>query len=445
MKKSLLTSSLLAALLGAASLSAPSLAQAAISVADSTDGIVAMVNDEIILKSELIAAATALAAEYQANNVNAAPAQIQQQALDELITRKIQLSMINRAGFTANDAVINRQMLQIAQSQGHSSLSELQRALDGKQAGSYAALRRQLIEDAAISALWQHQVSNRINVSDQEIDAFLKSPDGAVLNQTQYRLIHVRIPYTDDISSSNNKRKNAAQKAALATAERVQAALATDAPLQIAMNSAKGNYPLELQGADTGRVAAASLPTSVSEAVQSLQAGDVSAPIVTQNGIDVVKLVEKDDKGRVLIPEWQTSHILARVDDTQTNAIAEQKINAIYAELQKGANFNELAATYSDDAGTAAQRGSLGWVGEDEMVPEFEAAMKNTEAGDYSTPFRTQFGWHILKVDNVRERDVTEQYRRNAARELLFSRIAPQAEEDWIQELRASAYVRIFE
>ena len=67
------------------------------------------------------------------------------------------------------------------------------------------------------------------------------------------------------------------------------------------------------------------------------------------------------------------------------------------------------------------------------------------EKGDYSAPFRSQFGWHILKVDNARTRDVTDQYRKNAAREMIFNRIAPQAEEDWIQEMRAAAHIEIFE
>ena len=125
--------------------------------------------------------------------------------------------------------------------------------------------------------------------------------------------------------------------------------------------------------------------------------------------------------------------------------MAEQKINALYRELQQGADFATLAATYSDDAGSAAQRGSLGWVKEGDMVPEFEAMMKQTERGDFSAPFRSQFGWHILKVDNTRQRDVTEQYRRSAAREFLFSRQAPQAQEDWLQELRSGAYIRVFE
>ncbi len=149
--------------------------------------------------------------------------------------------------------------------------------------------------------------------------------------------------------------------------------------------------------------------------------------------------------GQKIIDEWRTSHILARVDGAQSDAMASQKINALYNEIQRGADFATLAATYSDDTGSAGDHGSLGWVGEGQMVPEFEQVMKNTEAGDYSTPFRSQFGWHILKVDNKRQRDVTTEYQRSLAQEALFKRQAPQAEEDWLQELRSSAYVKIMD
>lgn len=165
--------------------------------------------------------------------------------------------------------------------------------------------------------------------------------------------------------------------------------------------------------------------------------------IVTPEGIDIVMLVDKRTNDAMIIPEWQTSHILIRVDDVQGEEHAKQTIEEIYRQLQQGATFATLATTYSDDTGSAMQNGSLGWVNEGKMVPEFEKVMKNTQKGDFSTPFRTQFGWHILKVDNTRQRDATNEYRRAAAESILFDRLAPQAQEDWLQQLRSSAYIKI--
>ena len=303
-----------------------------ISVNQSTNGILAQVNDEVILKSELIAASRELAKEYQAQHISIDNQQLQNQALNELVTKKLQLGIIKRSGFVPNENLINQQLEQIAASRGFGNLSDFQKALDAQEAGGYSKLRAQLIEEASLGALWQAQVAPRIKITNQEIDAFLNSPEGKNINVKQ-----------------------------------------------------------------------------------------------------------------TLISEWQTSHMLAQVDDSRTDAMAQQKINALYAQLQQGADFANLAATYSDDTGSATQKGSLGWVSEGQMVPEFETVMKNTETGDYSTPFRSQFGWHILKINNKRQRDITEQKRAETAREILFNRMATQAEEDWVQELKAGAYIHIVE
>lgn len=303
-----------------------------ISVGQSTDGILAQVNDEVILKSELIDASRELAKEYQAQNIKIDNQQLQSQALDELITKKLQLGIVRRSGFVANENLINQQLSQIAASRGFNNLNDFQKALDAQEAGRYSKLRTQLNEEASLAALWQAQVAPRIKISNQEIEAFLNSPEGKNINVKQ-----------------------------------------------------------------------------------------------------------------TLIPEWQTSHILAQVDNNRTDAMAQQKINALYTQLQQGADFANLAATYSDDTGSATQKGNLGWVSEGQMVPEFETVMKNTETGDYSTPFRSQFGWHILKIDNKRQRDITEQKRADTAREILFNRMATQAEEDWVQELKAGAYIHIID
>ncbi|STY79287.1 peptidylprolyl isomerase [Moraxella catarrhalis] len=425
--------------LTAAVISCTSLVSQASISGNSHDGIVAVVNDEIILKSELNQATELVAAEIQKNGGNVTQDQAQTLALDELINEKLQLAIINRAGVVPNDEVIDQQLLQIAQSQGVNSLSEFQSKLDAERAGSYAALRTNLIQDAAIQVLWQNQIQSRVRITDDQIDAFLNSPESARLNQVQYRLLHIRVPYLDNTASEQNR-----QQAAL-VAERVKSSLDAGMNLDQAMQNARGDYTPDLQGADTGLINAAALPPAIAAKVDKLTIGQTSTPIVTANGIDIVKVVNKQQQNQVIVPKWQTSHILARIDSNQSSDIAEQKINAIYQQLQQGADFGTLAATYSDDTGSASQHGSLGWVNEGDMVPEFETMMKHTAKGDFSTPFRSQFGWHILKVNDVRQHDITEQYRRNAAHEYLFLRSAPQAQEDWLQELRSSAYIKIYE
>ena len=188
---------------------------------------------------------------------------------------------------------------------------------------------------------------------------------------------------------------------------------------------------------------AAALPTELASEITKLEVGAVSAPLVTPEGIDIIKLADKKSSDTMLVPQWHTRHILVKVDELQTDALAEQKINDLYEQLRKGADFASLASTYSDDPGSAGRGGDLDWVGEEQMIGPFETTMKNTAVGDYSAPFKTQFGWHILKVEGKREQDVSDEYRRNMARQALYQRLAPQAKEDWLQELQAGAYIQI--
>lgn len=409
--------------------------------ANSTDGIIALVNENAILKSDLIAAiAQTQARAKAAGEPIANSAQLQSEVLNALILRELQLSLIKRVGLNPDEASINKRLEQIAKAEGLNSIAALQQRLDSAQSGSYATLRAQLIEDAAIQALQQRQITNRVRISEQDIDAFLASPEAKRLNQSEYQTVHVRVPYMDDYSRLSEAQRNDALKVAQKLRTRL---LVPNVNVAEAIAASQGSYPIPLQGGDMGFHKAAALPTELSSEITKLEVGAVSAPLVTPEGIDIIKLANKKANDTMLVPQWNTRHILVKVDELQTDALAEQKINDLYSQLRNGAAFDSLASTYSDDPGSAGRGGDLDWVGEDQMIAPFEAMMKNTAVGDYSAPFKTQFGWHILKVEGKRQQDVSDEYRRNMARQALYQRLAPQAKEDWLQELRAGAYIQV--
>mgnify|MGYP003634992208 CR=1 FL=1 len=409
--------------------------------ANSTDGIIALVNENAILKSDLVAAiAQTQARAKAAGEPIANSAQLQSEVLNALILRELQLSLIKRVGLNPDEAAINKRLEQIAKAEGLSSIAALQQRLDSAQSGSYATLRAQLIEDTAIQALQQRQITNRVRISEQDIDAFLASPEAKRLNQSEYQTVHVRVPYIDDYSRLSEAQRNDALKVAQNLRTRL---LVPNVDVAEAIVASQGNYPIPLQGGDMGFHKAAALPTELSSEITKLEVGAVSAPLITPEGIDIIKLANKKASDTMLVPQWNTSHILVKVDELQTDALAEQKINDLYSQLRNGADFASLASTYSDDPGSAGRGGDLDWVGEDKMIGPFETMMKNTAVGDYSAPFKTQFGWHILKIEGKRQQDVSDEYRRTMARQVLYQRLAPQAKEDWLQELRAGAYIQV--
>ena len=408
------------------------------------DGVIAIVNDTPILRSQLDRAVAQASAQLQAQNKPVPPAQqLYPQVLDQLITKQIQLDIIKRQGLQAEENTVNAALTNLAQQNGVASLAELQQKLDAQRAGSYQALRQKVSEDLAIQTLQQQQLASRIKISDQDVNNFLKSPESNALEKSQYRTLHIRVPFEADAAGkTSDKQKKQALTVATQIAKNLQA---ENANIEQIMTDAQANYNAQIQGGDMGYHVAAELPTELSKNITALEVGQVTNPIATAEGYNVIKLVDKRGGQQKIIDQWHTRHILISPSTALPADMAKQQIDTIYEKLRQGEDFATLASTYSKDPGSASNGGDLGWVSEGDMVPSFEAMMKKTSVNDYSVPFQTQFGWHILKVDEKRQKDVSDVYRKNMAREVLYQRMAPQALDDWMQDLRAQAYVKIMQ
>ena len=408
------------------------------------DGVIAIVNDTPILRSQLDRAVAQASAQLQAQNKPVPPAQqLYPQVLDQLITKQIQLDIIKRQGLQAEENAVNAALTNLAQQNGVASLAEFQQKLDAQRAGSYQALRQKVSEDLAIQTLQQQQLASRIKISDQDVDNFLKSPESNALEKSQYRTLHIRVPFEADATGkTSDKQKKQALTVATQIAKNLQA---ENANIEQIMTDAQTNYNAQIQGGDMGYHVAAELPTELSKNITALEVGQVTNPIATAEGYNVIKLVDKRGGQQKIIDQWHTRHILISPSTALPADMAKQQIDTIYEKLRQGEDFATLASTYSKDPGSASNGGDLGWVSEGDMVPSFEAMMKKTSVNDYSVPFQSQFGWHILKIDEKRQKDVSDVYRKNMAREILYQRMAPQALDDWMQDLRAQAYVKIMQ
>lgn len=408
------------------------------------DGVIAIVNDTPILRSQLDRAVAQASAQLQAQNKPVPPAQqLYPQVLDQLITKQIQLDIIKRQGLQAEENTVNAALTNLAQQNGVASLAEFQQKLDAQRAGSYQALRQKVSEDLAIQTLQQQQLASRIKISDQDVDNFLKSPESNALEKSQYRTLHIRVPFEADAAGkTSDKQKKQALTVATQIAKNLQA---ENANIEQIMTDAQTNYNAQIQGGDMGYHVAAELPTELSKNITALEVGQVTNPIATAEGYNVIKLVDKRGGQQKIIDQWHTRHILISPSTALPADMAKQQIDTIYEKLRQGEDFATLANTYSKDPGSASNGGDLGWVSEGDMVPSFEAMMKKTSVNDYSVPFQSQFGWHIVKVDEKRQKDVSDVYRKSMAREVLYQRMVPQAIDDWMQELRAQAYVKIMQ
>jgi peptidyl-prolyl cis-trans isomerase C len=130
--------------------------------------------------------------------------------------------------------------------------------------------------------------------------------------------------------------------------------------------------------------------------------------------------------------EVRARHILVPTED---------EAKAVLAEIKKGTDFAELAKQKSKDPGAAAEGGDLGYFGKDQMVPEFAAVAFKLNKGEVSDPVKTQFGWHIIKVEDKRNKpvppfdQVKDQIEQFVARKAQAEYIAKQREANKIERL----------
>lgn len=403
--------------------------------ANQIDHIVAVVDSSAILNSDLNQAISAIKQQMQQSG-KTPPSDdfLRKDVLEQLILRQAQVEQVKKFGLQADEKALNAAVLQIAKQQGAADLSEFQQKLDGQKAGSYAQLRAQVAEELNINRLRQQQVMSRIKVSDRDIDNFLKSPQGQAAIGAQAHALHVRISPLSEATSPEELQQ---------TAQAVKATLANDNNVD-AIGKNLSTDKISVQGADMGSRALSEIPAELSARLAALQVGQTTEVIPAADGLHVLKLLERSaDEKKALVPQYFTRHILIQPSEVLSPEDAKQKIDQIYSRLQQGTNFAELAATFSTDAASASDGGSLGWVVPGVMVPAFETVMKETPKGQFSKPFQSQFGWHILTVEDTRQMDMTEDYQRRMAKQILGERQFDTEIDSWLREVRNNAYVDI--
>ena len=397
--------------------------------AQSKNEVVAVVDNSVILKSDLEQNIAEIKHQLEAQKKPVPPEQyLQQQALDQLIIRQAQLEQVKRYNIKADEKSLNEAVMKVANQSGSQSLEAFQQKLDAIAPGTYESLRNRIAEDLAINRLRQQMVMSRIKISDQDVENFLKTPQGQAALGNQVHVLHVRV------SGEKNIEKVAAQvKAALKESNDVAAI-----DKKFTANGVK------VESADMGFRNLSEIPSELAARVTPLEVGQTTDLIPVRDGIHILKLVDrKGAEQKAIVSQYKTRHILIQPSEVVSPDNAKQQINSIYNRLKAGEDFAVLASTFSNDPGSARDSGNLGWVSPGVMVPEFEARMKSTPVGQTSEPFQTQFGWHILQVTDTRQQDMTREYQERMARQILGERQFDSELDSWLREIRSNAFVEI--
>jgi peptidyl-prolyl cis-trans isomerase SurA len=399
------------------------------------DRVAAIVNDGVVLTSELDEQVAAVTERLRAQKLELPPQNVlRQQVLERLILDQIQMQRADKAGMKVPDEALNNALLEVAQ-QNKIELSKLPEAL-AAQGVDYASYRTQMRKELTLSLLRQRDVLQRISVTPREIDQYLEKQKAAPSEGNEYNISHILIavPQTaspGDLDAANKKAEEVYQRAKSGE----------DFSKLAVANS---NSQDALDGGSLGWRKGTELPTFLTDMVLKMSPGAVAEPLRTPTGFHIVKLNEvRGVNQKSLVNQVHVRHILMKTNELQDDATVKQKLNDIRARILKGEDFAGLAHTTSEDSGSAAEGGDLGWTGPGSFVPEFEQVVAGLKENEISEPFKTQYGWHIVQLLGRREFDNTDELKRRHAVEEIRASKADEETELWLRRLRDEAYVDI--
>jgi peptidyl-prolyl cis-trans isomerase SurA len=420
---------LLAATIASASLIG-AFAQAATEVVDQ---VVAIVDDDVIMASELRERVDTVSANLKARGIQMPPQdELVRETLDRLILESIQLQKGQRAGVRITDEQLNSAVERIA-AQNRMTLEQFRQAL-AQQGQSYDEVREQVRREMIIQRVQAGNVNQRIQISDEEVDNFIASQKGQTMSDTQFHLLHALLPLSPDASEAD-------VASATAQVDAVLKKIRAGEPFEQAVRASTS--PHTFTGGDLGWRKVEDLPSLFTDIVPKLKPGQTADPIRSENGLHLLFLAEVRGGTDQVVTQTKARHILVKPSEIMTDDQARDLVASLRARALAGEDFGDLARQYSQDIGSAQEGGELGWTTPGQMVPAFEAAMAATAVDQISEPVKTQFGWHIVKVEGRREHDMKDEATRAKAMEYVHNRKYQEELDAWLRQIRDEAYVDI--
>jgi peptidyl-prolyl cis-trans isomerase SurA len=396
------------------------------------DRIAAVVNDGLVLKSELDTQIESVTKRLQDQKVALpSPSVLKQQVLERLILQEIQMQRAKKIGLNISDEQLNGTLQEIAQ-RNKIPFDQLPTALEA-QGIQYKQYREAMRKELTLNTLRERDVIARIIVTPHEIDQYLSRQQNAAAND-EFNVSHILLSLP---AAATPAQIDAITQKASDIAER--AAKGEDFG-QLAIANSNGQTALD--GGSLGWRKGSQLPQFILELVTRLKPGEVSPPVRTPSGFHIVKLNERrGGEAQVIINQIHVRHVLMKTNELDDDETVRQKLSKLRERILKGEDFAGIASTASEDPGSAPDGGDLGWTGPGTFVPEFDRAIAELKDNEISEPFKTRYGWHIAQMLGTRTYDSTADVRRQRAFAAIRESKADEETELWLRRIRDEAFV----
>jgi peptidyl-prolyl cis-trans isomerase SurA len=398
------------------------------------DRIAAVVNDGVVLVSQLDAQTDEVIQRLRQQKTELPPRNVlRRQILERLIVEEIQVQRADRLGVEVSEEMLNGALDDVAKRNGI-PFPDLPRAL-AQQGVDYRDFRDEIRRQMKLQMLRQRDVIGRINISPRELEQFMARQQNAPDQNAEYNISHILIsvPVTaspEQIEAREQRAREVYEKAKGGE---------DFAQLAVAYSESTTN----IEGGALGWRRGSQLPSIISERIPQMKAGEVAEPIRTPSGFHLFRVNEiRGGEQQAVVSQVHLRHILLKTNELEDDQTVETKLNNIRERvLNGGEDFAAIAAVTSQDPGSAADGGDLGWAGPGSFVPEFEQQVQPLQDNEISKPFKTQYGWHIVQMLGRRQHDATEDVRRQRAFAELRESKAEEETELWLRRLRDEAFV----
>ncbi|MBV8306236.1 MAG: peptidylprolyl isomerase [Gammaproteobacteria bacterium] len=397
------------------------------------DRVVAIVNDGVVLNSDLDAQVDIVSQRLRQQKLELPPQNVlRHQVLERLVLQEIQVQRAAHAGVKVPDEMLNAALQDVAKRNGL-TLTQLPEAL--KQQGvDYPEYREEIRREMMLQMLQQRDVLQHISVTPREIDQFLEKQAKAPAENNEYNVSHILIAVGQEASPAQ---QDAAAKRAQEVYQRAKSG-EDFAKLAVAYS----NSQTALEGGALGWRKGGELPTFLSDTIARLKPGEVSEPLRTPTGYHIIRLNEiRGGSASAVEDQVHVRHILMKTNELADDATVRGKLAALRERVLKGEDFGAIAQVTSQDPGSAAEGGDLGWSGPGTFAPEFEQAIAPLKDGEISEPFKSQYGWHIAQMLGHRRFDNSDEIKRRKAMEAIRASKADEETELWLRRMRDEAYV----
>lgn len=396
------------------------------------DRIVAIVNNDIILNSELEAHKQRVLRDNAGRGAQIPPERVlREQILERLIEQRLQLQLAAQTGIVTSEEALDQTIANLAE-RNHLGLAEFRDALlqDGV---SFAEFRTEIRNEMTVGQLRQRDILSRIQVSEREIDNFLNAQQASGNVAQKYRIAHILVAFSEE--AGGGQKAKAREKA-----DRVHSLLGNGADFaSVASQFSDGQTAAD--GGDLGWRLSSELPAFFTSAVESLKVGEYTQILENESGFHILKLLDTEGAQQHMTQQAKVRHILIRTSELVSDEDALSRLRRLAERLSAGEDFAALASAHSDDFLSAVKGGDLGWVSPGQSSKKFEEAADNLDPGVISQPVRTEYGWHLIQVLERRTLDDTDQHLREKASNQIRMRKAEEQVKNWLQRLRDEAYI----